>query len=410
MADPPPLSSSTSASASSLSSSLLHACLILESDPACSALMARHRSAAASVATLVVLLLGFLWWRRPAPPPQARPAQRGATAKDARGLVCVVTGANRGIGLEVVRQLSALLAGAAGPDSPTATVILCSRSAAEGAAAAAALNAALTTARAKSLGAGAESSVVVVPQQLDVTSVESCVRLSSKVCSGYGGIDVLINNAGFAHHLKTGYEQARTCVDVNFLGTMNVLASLLPLAQPGARFINVSSTVGQIGRRGGSDGDSDGDRTSSGGGGMGGCPLAVGAGGKGGQLSAELRRKLLAPDLTVEGLTALVETFVEQAKRGEENNTVYGGAGSCGDGEGVLVHRSAVLEELCGMVGGGLASRPVARTVPGPDHDHTRVTHFKKSDLDRMTSVSSSIPDVRVIQSYPSIYGSIVNW
>ena len=236
----------------------------------------------------------------------------------------MVTGANRGIGLEVVRQLSALLAGAAGPDSPTATVILCARSAAEGAAAAAALNAALTTARAKSLGAGAESSVVVVPQQLDVTSVESCVRLS-KVCSGYGGIDVLINNAGFAHHLKTGYEQARTCVDVNFLGTMNVLASLLPLAQPGARFINVSSTVGQIGRRGGSDGDSDGDRTSSGGGGMGGCPLAVGAGGKGGQLSAGLRRKLLAPDLTVEGLTALVETFVEQAKRGEENNTGNGG-------------------------------------------------------------------------------------
>ena len=49
-------------------------------------------------------------------------------------------------------------------------------------------------------------------------------------------------------------------------------------------------------------------------------------------------------------------------------NTVYGavyGAGLCGDGEGV--HRSVVLAELCGMVGGGFVSRPVARTAPGPD-------------------------------------------
>jgi len=80
----------------------------------------------------------------------------------------LVTGGNRGIGLEVCRQLNAL----------GLKVILCSRDLQKG------LNAA------KSLGPG------VVVRQLDVTDEKSILELADQVNREMGKLDILINNAG----------------------------------------------------------------------------------------------------------------------------------------------------------------------------------------------------------------------
>src|SRR5947209_3296014 len=85
--------------------------------------------------------------------------------------IIVVTGGNRGIGLEMVRQLAAR----------GAQVVLTARKPEAGAEAVAKL---------------ASESLSVQFHPLDVTSEESVVALKQFVESSFGRLDVLINNAG----------------------------------------------------------------------------------------------------------------------------------------------------------------------------------------------------------------------
>ena len=91
--------------------------------------------------------------------------------KDYAGKVALVTGANRGIGLEVVRQLARL----------GFTVLLGSRDAEKGARAAAPL---------------AEEGLKVITVRLDVTEQESIDSLKRWAEERFGKLDVLVNNAG----------------------------------------------------------------------------------------------------------------------------------------------------------------------------------------------------------------------
>jgi NAD(P)-dependent dehydrogenase (short-subunit alcohol dehydrogenase family) len=144
-----------------------------------------------------------------------------------------VTGANRGIGLEVCRQLA---------DRGYA-VVLGSRDAAKGKRAAAAL---------------AKDGSTVRPCQLDVTDPESIERARAQVAADFGRLDVLVNNAGILYDtwqraVDADLAQVREALETNTFGAWNMVQAFLPLLRRSrhARVVNVSSEAGSLARMGG---------------------------------------------------------------------------------------------------------------------------------------------------------------
>ncbi len=142
--------------------------------------------------------------------------------------VAIVTGANRGLGLEVCRQLAA-----AGQH-----VVLGSRSAAAGEAAARSL---------------AARGLDVEPHPLDVTDDESVRALVDHVEHALGGADVLINNAGLlldedGDVLDVDVQRFRDCMETNVYGPLRLAQALMPrmISRGYGRVVNVSSGAGQI--------------------------------------------------------------------------------------------------------------------------------------------------------------------
>jgi NAD(P)-dependent dehydrogenase (short-subunit alcohol dehydrogenase family) len=141
---------------------------------------------------------------------------------DAR--IALVTGANRGIGLEVARQL--LRAGC--------TVWLGARDLRRGADAASLLR---------------ENGHVEF-QELDVTSDASVTEAVANISRQSGRLDILINNAGIALDTNTPPSQVplntvRATFDVNVFGCIRVTSAFLPLLRKSssARIVMVSSDM-----------------------------------------------------------------------------------------------------------------------------------------------------------------------
>jgi NAD(P)-dependent dehydrogenase (short-subunit alcohol dehydrogenase family) len=141
--------------------------------------------------------------------------------------VVLVTGANRGIGHELARQLA--LRGD--------TVVLTARDLAK-----------------------AEQAVTTLPghlrvlaRRLDVTDPASIEQVASDLDRRYGRLDVLVNNA--AIHYDT-WQQASTAdlqvvreaLEVNLLGAWQTSLTLLPLLRGSdhGRIVNVSSEAGSL--------------------------------------------------------------------------------------------------------------------------------------------------------------------
>ncbi|CAJ2657753.1 unnamed protein product [Trifolium pratense] len=163
----------------------------------------------------------------------------------------VVTGANKGIGFEIVRQLA----------SDGIKVVLTARDEKRG------LHA-LETLKASGL------SDFVVFHQLDVADAASVASLAHFVKSQFGKLDILVNNAGIGgiiiHDLKLfnqailnrgvlseddrrkavtqTYELAKECLQTNYYGAKITSESLFPLLQlsDSPRIVNVSSYLGQL--------------------------------------------------------------------------------------------------------------------------------------------------------------------
>jgi carbonyl reductase 1 len=140
--------------------------------------------------------------------------------------VAVVTGANKGIGYEIVRGLA----------KEGLTVVLTARDQSRGQAAVDALKA-----------EGLES---VWFHQLDIGSPQSAQVLASWLKSKFGGIDILVNNAAIntgPNGARIEYENAEAIIGTNYYGLTNVTEAVLPLLRPspaGARIVNVSSRLG----------------------------------------------------------------------------------------------------------------------------------------------------------------------
>ncbi|WP_344443171.1 SDR family NAD(P)-dependent oxidoreductase [Kitasatospora nipponensis] len=145
--------------------------------------------------------------------------------------MAVVTGGNRGIGLEVCRQLAAL----------GQRVVLTARDPAKARAAAAQLRA----------EAGAEAALEAFP--LDVTSDRGAEALATHLTERYGRVDVLVNNAAITYDTWQRTSTAdlgtvRSAGETNLYGPWRVTQALLPLlrASRRPRVVNVSSGAGAL--------------------------------------------------------------------------------------------------------------------------------------------------------------------
>lgn len=142
--------------------------------------------------------------------------------------IALVTGANKGIGKEIARQLGAL----------GHTVWLGSRDEARGAKAVQELSA-----------SGIEAHFV----QLDITDEASVSAAAARIGAQSQRLDVLVNNAGVGAGLQSppsqeSLDDIRSMFDVNFMGTVRVTQAFLPLLRKatGARIVMVSSGLGSI--------------------------------------------------------------------------------------------------------------------------------------------------------------------
>lgn len=81
----------------------------------------------------------------------------------------------------------------------------------------------------------------------DVTSEQEIEHLAESVSDHWGGLDVLVNNAGIAtagRTDETSMEEWRRIFEVNFFGVLRTTQAMLPLIARGGHIINVASFAG----------------------------------------------------------------------------------------------------------------------------------------------------------------------
>ena len=150
--------------------------------------------------------------------------------------VALVTGANKGIGLQIAKDLAAR----------GLTVLVGSRDLERGEAAA------------KAVGARA------LALQLDATSRASIAAAAERIRSELGRLDVLVNNAGISNISEPGtplaqvlgasrpsvvsLDELRAIFETNVFGVVAITQAMLPLLReaPVGRVVNVSSTLGSL--------------------------------------------------------------------------------------------------------------------------------------------------------------------
>jgi NAD(P)-dependent dehydrogenase (short-subunit alcohol dehydrogenase family) len=143
--------------------------------------------------------------------------------------IALVTGGNRGIGLEIARQLA----------QQGLAVVLTARDAAKGKAAVKALQ---------------DGGLNVGFQRLDVTSCRSIRAAVAAVAERSGRIDVLVNNAGVlldprgSRFLDSKLDTYRDTLETNFFGPLQLAQAVVPLMKANryGRIVNLSSGMGQL--------------------------------------------------------------------------------------------------------------------------------------------------------------------
>lgn len=142
--------------------------------------------------------------------------------------VALITGANKGIGFEVARQIA----------KAGWTVLAGARNEELGRQAATKLQ---------------EEGLDVHFIHIDLTAKETAATAADAIRELYGKLDLLINNAGIASTSdgppsKVNVEALETVMRTNYVGTVLVTQAMLPLLQlaGNAQVINVSSELGSV--------------------------------------------------------------------------------------------------------------------------------------------------------------------
>uniref|UniRef100_A0A3Q0SAX6 carbonyl reductase (NADPH) n=1 Tax=Amphilophus citrinellus TaxID=61819 RepID=A0A3Q0SAX6_AMPCI len=177
--------------------------------------------------------------------------------------VAVVTGSNKGIGLAIVRALCTQFDG---------DVYLTARDVGRGEEAVKALS---------------SEGLKALFHQLDIDDLNSIKTAAAYFKEKYGGVDILINNAGIAFKVAdtTPFAvQAEVTLKTNFFATRDMLTHFLPMVKAGGRVVNISSFVSP--------------RTLN-------------------KCSPDLQQRFRSEDLTEDELVGLMQRFVDEAKKGE---------------------------------------------------------------------------------------------
>ena len=142
--------------------------------------------------------------------------------------IALVTGANKGIGLEIARQLS----------QAGLHVIIGARD----------------DGRARTaIGDLASQGLVAQSVSLDLDDQASITAAANTIETEHGKLDILVNNAGIFDPADgppgaASLDAVRRVINTNFLGTLAVTQAMLPLlrAAAAARIVNLSSSLGSL--------------------------------------------------------------------------------------------------------------------------------------------------------------------
>jgi NAD(P)-dependent dehydrogenase (short-subunit alcohol dehydrogenase family) len=146
--------------------------------------------------------------------------------KNKNGKVALITGANKGIGKEIARQLGLL----------GYAVVLTARDQEAG-----------TKAVDELVAAGCDAYTI----PLEVTNAEDITNLVKYLEKNFGKLDILVNNAGIALEWDgnpTNTDKIRRTLEVNLIAPYAITEALVPLLSlsDDARVINQSSQLGSI--------------------------------------------------------------------------------------------------------------------------------------------------------------------
>ncbi|KAL8759052.1 MAG: hypothetical protein Q9184_003741 [Pyrenodesmia sp. 2 TL-2023] len=158
--------------------------------------------------------------------------------------IAAVTGANKGIGLAVVRNLALQYPSSASNNGPL-LIYLTARDQQRGEDAVKALQDDAQLRKAKALASdGGLASIKYHP--LDISKPKSIRDFASFLEEKHpDGIDMLVNNAGIA---MQGFDEnvVKETLQCNYYGTLLATQSILPLIRAGGRLVNVSSMAGHL--------------------------------------------------------------------------------------------------------------------------------------------------------------------
>jgi 3-oxoacyl-[acyl-carrier protein] reductase len=138
--------------------------------------------------------------------------------------VALVTGGSRGIGAAIAKRLAADGASVAitySKDADAASSVV------------------------KAIERSGGKAIAIQANATDAAAAKSAVE---KTVSTFGGLDVLVNNAGTAipkSFEETSLEEMDRVIDINFRGTMVVTQAALKHIKSGGRIITIGSCVGE---------------------------------------------------------------------------------------------------------------------------------------------------------------------